>query len=468
METSEIRRLAAHLIEAGREDQAAPLLNDLMCRDPDDPMALFMQGTIHSRAHRHGIAYQFFKRASELDGSKPQVWAHLGAAVEGIGDPLGARALFMRAHNMDPRHANYVASIALSYLHNGEQYSAIEWAQRALNLDPNHEGAQTTMGFAYLALGDWERGWNGFEVAHGGMYRMAQDYGLPEWHGELDAKVIVYGEQGIGDEIMFGTCLPDIAARCERVAYDADHRLHKFFRDSAISSKLVVYGTRREIEKPWFDPSEWTHQCPLGRLPAIFRPTPKACPGTPYLKPNPDYRAMYDALLRRYDNGKLRIGLAWTGGSRAEDKKKREIGLSAFEPLIRAFSDVAEFFSVEYNDPSAEIKSTGLPVHHHNIAVGRGASYEHTAAYISALDMAIGIHTAVHHAAGAMDVPSVVLVPNKPSWLYGKYLGDQSCWYRSVRLYRQNDGASWRNCIKSLAVDERLNSALRGAQRKAA
>ena len=462
MTSNELRRLAARMIEADREDQALPLLNELLNRDPDDGMAIFMVGTIHSRAHRHGLAYQFFKRSSELSPDKPQVWAHLGAAVEGIGNPLEARRLFEKAHLMDPHHANYVASIALSYLHNGEHADAIRFAQRALSMEPGHTGATTTLGFAQLALGNWEEGWKGFEAAHGGMYRMAQDYGLPEWHGEPGCKVIVYGEQGIGDEIMYGTCLVDACAISSRVLYDADHRLYKLFRDSSIVSNLVVQGTRREVEKGWYNPEEWTHQCPLGRLPQIFRPTPASCPGTPYLKPNPDLRAMYDALIKRYDNGKTRVGICWTGGSRAEDKKKREMTLEALRPLIEAFSDCAEFFSLEYNDPAAEIKESRLPVHHHNLAVGKGAAYEHTAAYISCMDVIIGIHTAAHHAAGAMGIPTTVLVPNKPNWIYGKYHGDKWSWYATARLYRQGERASWRNCVKALTNDESIIRSIRG------
>jgi hypothetical protein len=118
--------------------------------------------------------------------------------------------------------------------------------------------------------------------------------------------------------------------------------------------------------------------------------------------------------------------------------------LEAFRPLIEGLD--ADFVSLQYKDPTAEIAATGLPVKHWKRAV-ESTDYDDTAALVAELDMVIGIHTTVHHVAGALGVPGVVLVPSRPSWNYALPVYP---WYRSARVFRQRAGEPWVGTIRRL------------------
>jgi hypothetical protein len=126
------------------------------------------------------------------------------------------------------------------------------------------------------------------------------------------------------------------------------------------------------------------------------------------------------------------------------------MGLEAFRPLIEAID--ADWISLQYKDPQAEIAATGLPVRHwpHGATT---SDYDDTAALVSELDMVIGVHTAVHHLAGALGVPALVLVPSKGLWIWAM---DPMPFYHSARIFRQRDGEVWQKTMQRLSVDDQL------------
>src|SRR5690606_17227090 len=148
-----------------------------------------------------------------------------------------------------PKNANILANMGVAYQKEDDQKNAGEWARRALAVDPNHADAWATLGFVALAEGDWQTGWKGYAHALGGKFRKKIQYGEePLWDGTPGKTVAFYGEQGLGDEIMYASCLED-AARDVQVIVECDPRLEGLFRRSFPYAS--VYGTRRKKEVAW-------------------------------------------------------------------------------------------------------------------------------------------------------------------------------------------------------------------------
>jgi len=444
---------AALLIERGEEDQAYAVVQDILRTEGDDPEALWLLGNLHAKAEQYMSALLAFKHAATLKPDHHQVLNNVGMALEGMGKSAEAREWFLRAHKRNPAYPPYLCNIGMTHLQQGDVKSAELWSNKALALDAEHAEAHTCRGFALLAQGRFAEGWDDYRYALGGKFRAVQDYGLPEWNGERGARVVVCTEQGVGDEIMYASILPDLVERVESVTLDCDARLVKLLRRS-FGDRIAVHGTRKG-EKPWFNPERHTHQLMIGELPRHFRRSIADFPGTPYLKVNEDHATMYEALLAHHAGGKRRIGLMMSGGG-LHTGRKRALGVESFRSLVQQHSDTCEFFSLEYKPNSGEeIARSGLPIRHFHWAVGQGADFDHTAAFISRLDMVVGVHTTAMHAAGALGVPTVALVPAQPSWQYGLGLGESFPWYRSVRLFRQKPSESWMQCVKRLAAEFR-------------
>lgn len=445
MHESDIKRAASILDDD--PDEAHKICSDILNDSPDDSLALFLIGTIYARAGRHGIALPLFERVAMLAKHRPEAWNNIGMCLAECHRYTDARAAFMRA--LDMQHsATHLANVALTHLNEGEYKTAIAMCKQALKMEPDHKGAWTTLGFASLAVGDWATGWKGFDHCLGGKFRKEITHqAAPRWDGSKGKTVCVYGEQGIGDEIMYASCLPD-AMKDARIIVECDPRLEGLFRRSFPDA--TVYGSRR-TEAKWLESVKLDANCAIGSLPGMYRPTRESCPKIPYLVADPERRLQWRSLLDTYGN-RPTIGICWSGGRQATQAKRRQVGLEALRPLIESID--ANWISLQYKDPTAEINASGMDVKHYARAV-QSPDFDDTAALVAECDVVIGIHTTVHHLAGALGVPSIILVPDSPMWNYAT--GDSLPWYGSQRLWRQKPHEAWIDCIKRLDKSGMLN-----------
>ncbi len=419
-------------------DEAHALASEILNDDPDCAAALHIVAVIECRAGRHGMALGMWERLAKLKPKKPEVWNNLGQTYGECQQQAKAREAYRRSLELrdDP---DVMANMAVAYNEDGQYQEGAKWARRAIAARPGHKNATATLGFSKIALGDWS-GWKEYAACMGGKFRRGRDY-APMWDGKRVGSLIVYGEQGLGDEVMYASCLADAQANADYVSLECDSRLEGLFARSFPG--VEVHGTRRS-EKRWMH--TFDAQIPCGGLPELYRPTPDACPKLPYLVADPERRLQWRALFDSY--AKPVIGLAWTGGNKFTKRQLRRIALRDFAPLIE--STDAVFVALQYSDAGQEIQAAGLPVRQFPWATLTD-DYDDTAALVAELNHVVGIHTSVHHLAGAMGVSSTVLVPSKPTWNYAT--GTRLPWYASQVFHRQREHETWADCIKRLQLD---------------
>lgn len=421
-------------------DEAVRRATELLNKDPDDVLGLYVVGQAYCNAARYGLAAAVLKRLVDLRPTQANAWNTYGLAVSGCGRHEDARKVFMEAWKRDHGSAS-AANVAMCYLNEQNHKQALEWAQKSLDIKPDGRSAMTTKGMAKLALGDFT-GWDEAKYSIGGKFRkQVQFQDEPMWEGQRVQTLVAYGEQGLGDEIMYASCLEDAKSRCDRLVVECDPRLEGLFRRSFPFAE--VHGTRRHQEIQWPEHMHIDASCPVGRLPEFFRRSIDAFPRKPYLKADPERSIQWRALMDSWGN-RPKIGLAWSGGSQHNHPEARQIGLSAFAPIFDAID--ADFVSLQYKDPTNEINASGLPIRHFKRACLTD-DYDDTAALVAELDLVIGVHTSVHHLAGGLGVPSVILVPEKTIWTYA---GDTMPWYGTAELFKQRKGETWASTINRL------------------
>jgi hypothetical protein len=419
-------------------DKAHALCVEMLRQDPDYPQALFLAGVIQLRAERQGTAIPLLEKCARLRPEKIEVWQHLGMAWQECQQPLKARECFQHAHKIKPT-AFTLGNIGVTYMDEGDTEQAIKLVKKALEMDPSFVGARATLGFAQLSRGNWDEGWKNYEACLGGRFRKELDFGAPRWDGSPVDTLIIYGEQGLGDEIMYASCIADAQKLAKHVTLECDERLEGLFRRSF--PDIEVHGTRRNAQ-PWLEGRSFDAQCAIGSLPSLFRPSPDSCPKTPYLTADPERRVMWRALFDSWK--KPVVGICWSGGKPASQKFKRAMGLESMRELIETRDAV--FVSLQYNDPTAEIEASGLPVRVMGAALS--PDYDDMAAMVAELDHIVGIHTTAHHLAGALGKASTVLVPQRPMWMYA--YGSRAPWYAENVYWKRQDGESWAECVARL------------------
>ena len=194
----------------------------LLEKDRDDAMALFLLGTVYSRAERYGYAYTIFKRVNELKPERGEPLNNMGMCLSALGEYTQAREHYQKAWSLK-RTATYAANIGFTYMETQDHQKSFEWCEKALKLDPNCKPARSSRGFSKLATGDWESGWLDWGVTLGGKFRKQKQFEDEElWDGKPGKTIVVYGEQGLGDELLYSSCLPDLTKVSHHVIIDCD------------------------------------------------------------------------------------------------------------------------------------------------------------------------------------------------------------------------------------------------------
>lgn len=390
-----------------------------------------------------GIAYNLLRRAADIFQGEPAIWHNIGKCYHDRQDDANAEIYFRKALKVKPTFANALEGLGLIYLNRCEYDQAIFYCNQCLAEDPEALEARVNRGMAYLALRRWREGWRDYNANVGKQKdRKEFVYGDEKrWDGAKGLDVVCYGEQGIGDEISFASCLPDLIRDSKSVTIECDGRLEGLFKRSFPTCE--VHGTRyKPPEKvvPWRTEKKFDARVSIGQIPGFYRLKDSDFKGEPYLVPNPIMAAQWRTTLDGLGK-KPKIGIAWTGGIPKTGKKKRSVTLDTFAPLFKGFD--ADWISLQYTGvddvPAAEEKY-GVKIHHWNWG-NMVYDYDQTVALISQLDLVISVCTTVVHAAGGLGKECWCLVPSQVMWRYLEK-GEYFPWAKSVTLYRQK-GNEW-------------------------
>ena len=432
-----LREQAEKLIEQENYPEAARLLSKHLDDNLEDPKTLFLLGYCFMKTEGKGLAMQCFFRANQIFPGEPAVVHNIGKLYHDLNNDELADEYFRKAVKMNPSFYNALEGLGMTHLNRSEFEKAIHYCNRALAEEPDAVEARVNRGMSYLALRRWREGWPDYNANVGhDKNRVLIKYGdEPRWDGAKGKKVVVFGEQGLGDEISFASCLPDIIKDCD-VTVECDGRLEKLF---SRSFGVKTYGTRYKDKAAWRQEEKFDAHISLGELAEFYRNTDESFPGTAYLKPNPVMALQWKALLDSL-GPKPKIGISWTGGLIHTGLRKRSVTLDTFAPLFREID--ADWISLQYKEPdvSEAEKKYGVKIHDWEWG-NRVYDYDQTAALVSQLDCVVSVTTAVIDLAAGLGVPCYCLVPSQPLWRHG-ISGSEFLWGKSVKLWRQK-GKEW-------------------------
>lgn len=444
--------LAAELSDRGKNDIAWKIIGKLLIDDPLNVRALVVGSSILRNLEAHAQAYHLARTASQLAPENPSCWTTFGHVCARMGLNDDAESAYLKgltvARNQHDALTIWVNLSAL-YIDTGRFTEAKEYVQKILTVDPTNKSALTNQGFCQLAEGDWN-GWKGYHGTIGCSWRKRVVYkDEPEWDGTPGKSVVLYADQGLGDEISFASMIPDAADICRKLIIDCDGRLEGLFKRSFPQAK--VYGTRVRNERWAAEDRDIEASLPLGQIGEFFRTTDDSFPGTPYLTPCPVRTKQWREWF--HVKQKPVIGIAWTGGVPHNNSRNRRVSL---EQLLPALSLDAHFVSLQYKDAAAEIEAFTAAHPEVDLVQYPWATltedYDDTAALVASCDYVLCIQTAVGHTAGALGIPVTVLLPTATTWRYGTS-GDSIPWYRSMKIIRQQTQGDWSQEIERARRD---------------
>jgi ADP-heptose:LPS heptosyltransferase len=259
---------------------------------------------------------------------------------------------------------------------------------------------------------------------------------------------LITSEQGLGDEIMFASCLPDVIRQADRCTIECEARLVDLFRRSFPSAEVFP---KDMTNTPSVQAATAEYQMPMGSLPGLYRTKREDFPEhRGYLIADPVRVAYWHDQLAGMDD-RRKIGISWLGGSHQTRKLSRSVPLAQWSEILE--KQDCTFISLQYTECQQELdevyRKSGVRVLHWPEVI---ADLDELAAMICALDQIISVQTAVVHLAGALGCKVRVMIPVNPEWRY-RAQGHDMPWYPSVHLYRQQQAGKWADVIHSITRD---------------
>jgi Tfp pilus assembly protein PilF len=419
---------------------------------PDFAVAHSNLGMALRDAEQRDAAIHHLREAVRLRPQSVATRHNLGVMLQDEGRFDEARAHLEGALAVNPESADTLTALGALCHRLGDVEGARTNYQRALVRDPKLAEAHAGLGELELWLGNFAGGWRSYENRLYGRSSPARPFPNPVWKGEPLAgrTLLVYAEQGLGDVIMFSSCLPDVLERAGSVLLLAEERLVALLARSFPGARVRAFE-RMTAPDVTAEITAADFQVPMGSLPQYFRNDWSDFPQRgAYLSPDPERIARWGARLAEL-GGEARVGLVWRGGLFKTGQVYRSLAITDLAPLFRERR--ARFVALQHGNVAAELdeleQACGVRPAYWREAAN---DIEDMAATIAGLDVVISACGSVVHLAGALDRPVWVLVPTSSSWRYLRD-GERMPWYRSARLLRQSASGTWSDLVERAADD---------------
>ncbi|NKI70282.1 tetratricopeptide repeat protein [Collimonas pratensis] len=472
----------AALVNLQRHLEALACLEQALARWPDYADGWAHKGAICCQLRHYDEALLCLDQALALQPAMADGWYKKSLALDKLERYTEALACADRAVSLAPHSAAYRLDRAV-ILHKLERYdealsdheqglalapaNAEAWGDhgltlsrmkrheqalasygRALSLQSGYADVLSNQSLSQLVLGQFDAGWQSYEYRwKKGNADTPRHTDLPLWLGQHDIagkRILLWSEQGLGDTIQFCRYATLVAALGAEVVLEVDPTL-KTIAQTLGGFQVIAIGE----SVPPVD-----YQTPLMSLPLVFKTDLASIPAGPaYLHADRDKREHWRSR-QDFANGKMKIGLVCSGNPGNTNDHRRSMPLQDFAPLLQ--SDAADFFLIQ-----KEVRESDLAFLQQNPKLRLPAAdidgFDDTAAIIANLDLVISVDTSIAHLSGALGVPVWILLPWVPDW---RWLLDRedSPWYPSARLLRQNAAGNWHGLIQRVA--EELNDFL--------
>ena len=456
-------------------------------------------GECYSNLENHSLAIKYFESILETKPKHLIATHNIARELHYLKQETEAEAWYLRALEIEPNCASALNNLGVIYQTHAKFEKAKQFAEKACEIQPLLADVHNNLANIYECLGDGSRcremfehaialrpdypephhslsqldlrdgkfaiGWDKYQWRYKKKDHDHRYYAHKVWNGETltTERLLVFAEQGVGDVIMFATCLPDLLQRVKHVTVEVDSRLVPLFQRSFPGITIIPRPAENTTDPIRLEGIDL--QISLADLPRFFRSFEHDFPRQEKLL-IPDqaacdqWKARYNALGQG-----LKVGISWFGGKNLELQTRRSIPLENWEEILK--TPGTHFINLQYGDSTELLnnvqKKYGVTIHDWQESDPL-ADLDDFTAQLHELDLVISIDNATVHFAGGVGVPTWCLLNKLPDWRW-MLEKEQSQWYSSCKLLRQKDQADWspvmdrvKNDLHKLATNHDTNN----------
>ncbi len=448
------------LLALGRFDEALHSFDQGLRHMPDVALLHFNRGNTLNELKRPVEALAAYDRALELAPGNVDFLNNRGNTRLEAGDVAGAAADFRSMNAAAPADARGYNGMGMVVQDDGDLPGAAALYERAIQLAPDFADAHHNLALARLFQRDFVGGWREYEqrcAPSGYRANLRQDprsvdlfERLPRWHGPgapVSGSIAIWGEQGLGDQVLFSTLLPDLLATGLPLVYEVDRRLLAAYRRAFPKTDFVALD----------DPPAAALQSAgaalfAGSLPGLLRPSVASFARQPrsVLQAAPERVALYRGRLGPGFN----VALSWRSLRAGRLGRSKSASLADFAPVLTLPG--VHIVDVQFGDTAAEreacTREHGARMAHFD-DVDCYRDLDELLAIFGACDLVITTSNTNAHLAAALGTPVWLLYPaERAPFHYWASAGDGRClWYPAVEIVTGPQYPDWPSLIRHVA-----------------
>ena len=452
-------------------DGAAKMFQLYIAACPDSPLGYNNLGSVQGDMGKSALAVETLRSAICRMPGEPILWNSLATVLAEEGRAEESLVFYREAIRLDPDFARLYHNLGYAYSHLGRLSEALESYNSALEhvVDPAERiESQHSRSICMIGMGNLEEGFREYEIRNHQRFRAYIHHMIkaPLWNGEpLEGKrILVVGEQGLGDEFMFANTLPDIAEAVGpngKLQIAVDERLVGLFQRSFPKAEVGTYDDRTLVDKdgnkslrfiPFaVDNGEPDFYALMGSTLQVFRKRVEDFPHQAFLVADPVRKEAFRNALAAEGPGPY-VGICWRSMMMGAKRAKYYSALDSWGPILK--TPGVRFVSLQYGDCQDEL-ARARELHGVDIQVIDGLDLTHdidgAAALSAAVDLVISAPTAAAATAASVGTEVWFLTAGR-TW---PQLGtDEFPWYRKGLVFSPKKFGDWNELIPSIA--ERL------------
>ncbi len=422
-------------------NKAIKVFNDILTIDTRNLSALNSLGRIYHEKRDTKKAEKFFLDALRINGLSFHVINNIAGFYREEGKSNKAIEYYKKAISLNPNNSYIYNNLAKTYFDLNRHDDAKENSFKALKLKPNDGDVEKTLSFIYLKDHDYENGWNYFDgrlslndfiKKNENIERLNKKLFRKKIINKSKSKFLIVREQGVGDEILYGSMYGDLLKNVENITIECDPRLLNLFKRSfpEYSNKFIELGSISNLDHKLEKIDYVLYAGSLGRY---YRKHLTDFIGEPFIKVDEErYKEIKNKTLK-YKN-KYNIGISWKSFNNryASDKS---LNLDDFKEVFKLPN--CNIFNLQYGDVLDEInnfnnnKNKLLNIENLDLY----NDFEGIASLLKSLDIFITISNSTAHLAGSLGVRTLLIKPdNYALFHYWNQKNNKSPWYNSIEL----------------------------------
>ncbi len=441
-------------VAIGLDDDAIANYRQAIAINPDFKEAFYNLGIALREKEQHFEAIQCNERVIELDPNYVDAYINIAASNISLKNFDAVAAYSMAAIKINPQNYNSYFNLGIACHEQGNLEGSRLFLEYSAALNPGYMNTHCARSLVMLALGKLDEGWKGYE------YRWYKEtdtepmrhYPYPWWLGESlqDKTIFVWGEQGIGDQMMFSSMLDDLIGQAKKCIVACNKKLIPLFERSFPGAIIIDLENKDQLAR-WH--SEIDVQSALGSMARWLRPTLAHFPKkTHFLTADPE-RVLYWKTRLAQMGPELNVGICWRSGNMSGDRPFYCTKIEQWAPIFSVPG--VRFVNLQYDDCASELaRAKAL------FGVGFGVDIaafaevdlfndiDEAAALSKAVDLVISAPTTVSILSAALGVPTWQMVSGFNWQLMG---ASENRWYSSLKTIQREWNQPWDMIIQNMA-----------------